>query len=249
MGLFDASTSNGGSVNTASSGSQSVSNGYSLNYPIQANANAAAAAEVAYERQKELNQITMDFNKEEAQKNRDWQEQMANSIYTRSVANMKEAGINPILASGMGLSGASVGSGAQASIGGSTAPLAQTFLGAESANSANSSSWGESEGSSWNHSESGLATWLTSMGTLITGILGKMNSSNTINVAIDMLKDAGERVTETTQGLTSNDKKEQQKTTNRVKNGSDNPFVKGTTAYDMYELQKATDSFKVAPNT
>lgn len=244
MGIFDASMSNGGSVNTASSGSQS--NGFSVNYPIAANTNAATAADIAYQRQKELNQITMDFNREEAQKNRDWQEQMANTIYTRSVANMKEAGINPILAAGMGLSGAGVGSGAQASIGGSSAPLAQTFLGAESRNTA--SSWGESEGSSWNHSESGLATWLGAMGSLISGILGKMNSSNTINVAIDMLKDAGERVTETTKGLTSNDKKEQQKTTNRVNNGSDNPFVKGTTAYDMYELQKATDSFKVAPN-
>lgn len=245
MGLFDASTSNGGSINTASSGSQS--NGFSINYPIQANANAASAADIAYERQKELNEQMMNFNREEAQKNRDWQQNMANTIYTRSVENMKEAGINPILAAGMGLSGAQVGSGAQASIGGSSAPIAQTFLGAESQNSANS--WGQSEGTSWNHSESGLATWLGAMGSLVTGILGKMNSSNTINVAIDMLKEAGTRVNETKQGLTSNDKKEQQKTSNKIKNGNDNPFVKGTTAYDMYELQKATDSFKVAPNT
>lgn len=243
MGLLDASLSNGGSINSASSGSQS--NGFSINYPIAANANAAAAADIAYARQNILNEKEMAFNAAEAQKNRDWQERMANTIYTRSIANMKEAGINPILAAGMGLSGAAVGSGATASIGGSSAPLAQTFLGAESGN--NASSWGESEGSSWNHSESGLATWLTSMGTLITGILGKMNSSNTINVAIDMLKDAEKRVKDTTKGLTSNDKKEQQKTTNRINNGSDNPFVKGTTAYDMYELQKATDSFKVAP--
>lgn len=244
MGLFDASTSNGGSVNSAQSGSQSQ--GYSLNYPIQANANAASAADIAYQRQKELNEATMNFNREEAQKNRDWQEQMANTIYTRSIENMKQAGINPILAAGIGLSGASVTSGAQANISGSTAPLAQTFMGAESANSANS--WGESEGSSWNHAESGLATWLTSMGSLITGILGKMNSSNTINVAIDMLKDMGDRVEETTEGLKSKDKKENQKTTNKMKNGSDNPFVKGTTAYDMYELQKATESFKVKPD-
>lgn len=248
MSIFDASTSNGGSVNKASSGSQSVSSGYSLNYPVEANTWAAQQAELAFERQKELNQMTMDFNREEAQKARDYETQMANTIYTRSIKNMKEAGINPILAAGMGLSGAGVGSAETASIGGSSAPLAQSFIGNESANSANSSSWGQSEGTSWNHSESGLATWLTSMGTLITGILGKMNSSNTINVAIDMLKDAGERVKETKEGLTSGDPKVQQKTTNKVKNGSDNPFVKGTTAYDMYELQKATDSFKVSPN-
>lgn len=178
MGLFDASTSNGGSVNTASSGSQS--SGYSINYPIAANANAATAADIAYERQNILNDKAMAFNAAEAQKNRDWQERMANTIYTRSVANMKEAGINPILAAGMGLSGAAVGSGSTASIGGSSAPLAQTFLGSESQNSA--SSWGESEGTSWNHSESGLATFLSSMAGIFQTISGGLQSGLSINI-------------------------------------------------------------------
>jgi len=182
MGLFDASLSNGGSINSASSGSQSISNGYSLNYPIAANANAAQQAEIAYQRQKELNEQMMNFNREEAQKARDWETEMANTIYTRSMKNMIEAGINPILAANIGLSGASVGSGAVASMGGSSAPMAQTFLGAESANSANSSSWGESEGSSWNHSESGLATFLQSMAGIFSTISNGLSSGLSINI-------------------------------------------------------------------
>lgn len=182
MGLLDASLSNGGSINSAQSGSQSTSNGYSLNYPIQANSNAAAAAELAYQRQKELNQITMNFNKEEAQKARDWEENMANTIYTRSIKNMREAGINPILAANMGLSGASVGSGATANFGGSSAPMAQTFIGSESQNSGQSSSWGESSGRSWNHSESGLATFIGSLAGIFQTITNGLNSGLSINI-------------------------------------------------------------------
>ena len=182
MGIFDASASSGGSINSAQSGSQSSTNGYSINYPTQANANAAQAAEIAYQRQKELNQIAMDFNREEAQKARDWETQMANTIYTRSIANMKEAGINPILAANMGLSGASVGSGATANFGGSNAPMAQTFLGAESQNSGQSSSWGESSGSSWNQSESGLATFIASLSGIFGTIANGLNSGLSINI-------------------------------------------------------------------
>ena len=189
MGLLDASTSQSGSINTASNGSQANGTGYSINYPIAANANAAAAAELAYQRQKELNQTMMEFNSKEAEKQRNWETEMANSIYTRSVKNMKEAGINPVLAAGMGLSGASVSSGATASIGGSSAPMSQTFMGAESANSSQSSSWGESNGSSWSNSESGLATFLNAMGTWVQGAIGALSSSHTINIALQGLED------------------------------------------------------------
>lgn len=60
------------------------------------------------------------FNALEAQKNRDWQERMSNSAHQREIADLKKAGLNPVL-SITGGNGASVTSGSQAS--GTAAPV------------------------------------------------------------------------------------------------------------------------------
>lgn len=53
------------------------------------------------------------FNAAEAAKNRNWQERLSNSAHQREVADLKKAGLNPVLSSN--LAGASTGSGASAS--------------------------------------------------------------------------------------------------------------------------------------
>lgn len=171
-GGMTAGESHGGSVNSSWNASQnfndSASQSYSQTFGTQAGQESQNAADTAFQRQKELMLMQMEFNSREAQKARDWETQMANTIYTRSVNNMKEAGINPILAANMGLSGASVGSGATASIGGATAPMAQSF--ANSSSASNSWSHGEgsgsggSSGSSWNDSTYGLSTAIDQLG-------------------------------------------------------------------------------------
>lgn len=57
-------------------------------------------------------QQTSEFNAQQAQINRDWQEYMSNTAHQREMADLQAAGLNPILAARQG---ASTPSGAQAS--------------------------------------------------------------------------------------------------------------------------------------
>lgn len=175
----------------------------------EARAWSAAMADLAWQRDMEAFEKQMDFNREEAKKQRDWQAKMANTIYTRSVKNMREAGINPILAFRMGLSGADVGSGATASLGGSpSAPLAQNFMDSWSGSSSYShgssssygegggESWGEgsSWGSGWSNSEEGIVTALNALGGMANAGLNAIQSGEAMETINNYIQGGGELV-------------------------------------------------------
>lgn len=68
--------------------------------------------------------IAREFNDSQARISRDWQERMSNSAYTRAMADMKNAGLNPILAYQRG--GASSPTGATASTGAASGSAASS---------------------------------------------------------------------------------------------------------------------------
>lgn len=84
---------------------------YDLNEKNNARMEEAAERQMRYQDQSQAK--TMQFNAEQAQLDRDWQEYMSNTAHQREIADLKAAGLNPVLSAN---GGAAVGSGASASV-------------------------------------------------------------------------------------------------------------------------------------
>lgn len=72
------------------------------------------AAERQMEYQTNSAERAMQFSADEAQKARDWSEYMSSSQYARAVKDLKNAGLNPVLAAGGGISSGSFSSSTSA---------------------------------------------------------------------------------------------------------------------------------------
>lgn len=121
---------------------------------------------------RESMQAQMEFNAAQAEANRLWQEKMANSAVQRQVADLKAAGINPILAAQLG--GAFTGSGAVASTSGISSAMGAAH--ADSESSSQNSSSGSSASSAWSKEDAttsvinqieemkdGIVNWIKNM--------------------------------------------------------------------------------------
>ena len=87
----------------------------------------ASEAEKNRQWQTEMINLNNQFNASEAEKNRQWQTEMSNSAITRAVADMKNAGINPILAYSTSASTPSGGVASGSTSGGATASAGGTI--------------------------------------------------------------------------------------------------------------------------
>lgn len=138
----------GGGSSYETGSSYSNADSYSKTFGSEASAKDLERAREANEKQYEFWKAQADYNASEAQKVRDWQENLANTAYQRTVKDLVKAGLNPYLAA-TSLGGAATPAGAMASSGLSTAYKATTYPDQESKSHSEGGSYNEGGGSNY----------------------------------------------------------------------------------------------------
>lgn len=163
--------------------------GFNSAQAAQANQFTQNSWEQAAAFNRELWLMQAEFNREEAQKNRDWQERMSNTQYQRAMADMQKAGLNPILAYSQG--GAGVPGGAQATVGGAQMSSAQGAMASGGLLSANSANMGNYTGIAEN-----MGTTLSLIGAIFGGISSAYQASGGLgDVGGDILGEITDAIT------------------------------------------------------